>query len=409
MHPSQGIFPLKGIVQHYSWGGFSYIPQLLQQTNTNQQPCAEYWLGAHPNHPSQVSVNGEVYALNTFIEQHKDSVLGQAPFQDFGRLPYLLKVLDVRQMLSIQVHPDIPSAQEGFARENAAGISANAPNRNYKDDNHKPELMVALSDFWLLHGFKPESQLREVLESVPEFGFLLKAFEQGGYEGLYRKAMTLPQAEVNAILQPVIDRVLPLYHNGELLKKQEDFWTARAAETYCKNGTIDRGIFSIYLFNLVHLRKGEGIFQPARLPHAYLDGQNVELMANSDNVLRAGLTDKHIDVAELLKHVRYEETIPMVLGAHASEEEQIQFEVPAPEFELYQYQLEGNPVAASATSAEILLVLHGRASVQAGNTNLDLPQGSAAFVSAGTNYTLQGASATELFRAAVPQKQVSAL
>lgn len=408
MHPSQGIFPLKGIVQHYSWGGFSYIPQLLQQSNTAQQPCAEYWLGAHPNHPSQISVDGEAYALDKFIEKWQAAVLGQAPYQDFGRLPYLLKVLDVRQMLSIQVHPDIPSAQEGFARENAAGIPANAPNRNYKDDNHKPELMVALSDFWLLHGFKPEGQLREVLESVPEFAFLIAAFEQGGYEGLYRKAMTLPQDEVNTLLQPVIDRVLPLYHNGELLQKQEDFWTARAAETYCKNGNIDRGIFSIYLFNLVHLRKGEGIFQQARLPHAYLEGQNVELMANSDNVLRAGLTDKHIDVAELLQHVRYEATIPMVLGAHASEEEEIQFAVPAPEFELYQYQLESNPVAATATSAEILLVLHGRATVKAGATELDLPQGSAAFVSAGTNYTLQGAAATELFRAAVPQKQVSA-
>ncbi|OLY94883.1 mannose-6-phosphate isomerase, type 1 [Cnuella takakiae] len=408
MHPLQGIFPLKGIVQHYSWGGFSYIPQLLQQPNADQQPCAEYWLGAHPNHPAQVSVNGNQYALNKFIEQYQGTVLGQQAFADFGRLPYLLKVLDVRQMLSIQVHPDIPSAQEGFARENAAGIPANAAHRNYKDDNHKPELMVALSDFWLLHGFKSPALLREVLESVPEFEFLVAEFDQNGYEGLYRKVMTLPQEEVNAILQPVVDRVLPLYHNGELLKKQEDFWTARAAETYCKDGNIDRGIFSIYLFNLVHLRKGEGIFQQARLPHAYLEGQNVELMANSDNVLRAGLTDKHIDVAELLKHVRYEETIPMVLGAHASEEEEIQFSVPAPEFELYQYQLEGNPVAATATSAEILLVLHGRATVKAGDTELDIPQGSAALVSAGTHYTLQGASATELFRAAVPQKQVSA-
>lgn len=402
MEQGQGIYRLQGIVQHYSWGGYQYIPNLLHQNSNSGQPCAEYWLGAHPNHPAQITTNGQAQPLDRFLASEGAGVLGTAAHQRFGRLPYLLKVLDVRQMLSIQVHPDLAGAQEGFARENEAGIPLNAPHRNYKDDNHKPELMVALSDFWLLHGFKPAALLREVLQSVPELDFLVSEFDHTGYKGLYHRVMTMPQPEVDAVLQPIISRLLPLYHNGELLKSQEDFWVARAAETYCRNGEVDRGIFSIYLFNLLNLRSGEGIFQDARLPHAYLEGQNVELMANSDNVLRAGLTDKHIDVPELLRHVRYEATVPMILGAHASEEEATQFRVPAPEFELYQYQLNSQTFAACAVNAEILLVLEGCALVNSGHTQLQLAQGQAAFVTAGTCYTLAGLAHAVLFRAAVP-------
>jgi mannose-6-phosphate isomerase len=221
--------------------------------------------------------------------------------------------------------------------------------------------------------------------------------------------MTMPQTEVNAILQPILDRIVPLYRNGELMIKSEDFWAARAAETYCKDGNIDRGIFSIFLFNLVNLRKGEGIFQPAGLPHAYLEGQNVELMANSDNVLRAGLTDKYIDVPELLKHVQYQETIPQVLGAHEATKESEHFLVPAPEFELYQYKLENKQIALNATGPEILLVLEGGATIEeTGGQALNIGAGEAIFVTANTDYIIKAASGAELFRAAVPQKQRAA-
>jgi mannose-6-phosphate isomerase len=409
MKSGGGIFPLKGVVQHYSWGGFEYIPQLLQQSNADKKPCAEYWLGAHPNHPSILQTSEGETPLHQFIENRKEAVLGQNAYARFGRLPYLLKILDVRQMLSIQVHPDIASAKEGFAKENSMGIATNASNRNYKDDNHKPELMVALSDFWLLHGFKSPEKLIETLEAVPELHFLTEAFTDTGFEGMYRRVMTMPQTEVNAILQPILDRIVPLYRNGELMIKSEDFWAARAAETYCKDGNIDRGIFSIFLFNLVNLRKGEGIFQPAGLPHAYLEGQNVELMANSDNVLRAGLTDKYIDVPELLKHVQYQETIPQVLGAHEATKESEHFLVPAPEFELYQYKLENKQIALNATGPEILLVLEGGATIEeTGGQALNIGAGEAIFVTANTDYIIKAASGAELFRAAVPQKQRAA-
>lgn len=404
MSTLQSIYKLKGKVQNYSWGGTQYIPQLLGTENTDQKPFAEYWLGAHPNHSSTVQIDGQEIALNQLIQQNKLKTLGQEVLERFGALPYLLKVLDVKQMLSIQVHPSKPSAEVGYAAEDAIGIPVTAPNRNYKDENHKPELMVALSDFWLLHGFKPAEKLKEVLSAVPDLDFLLQEFEQGGYQGLYEKVMLMEQDEVNQILELEVNRVLPLYKNGELLKSQEEFWVARAAETFCKDGQYDRGIFSIYLFNLVQLKVGEGIYQPAQMPHAYLEGQNVEIMANSDNVLRAGLTDKHIDVQELMKHVRFEETIPTILGAHAHEEEEIQFTTPAPEFELYQYLLQNSRQDLQAYSAEILLVMDGKASLKGEGLQLDLSKGEAAFVCAGTSYNLVADGSAEVFRAAVPQR-----
>jgi mannose-6-phosphate isomerase len=275
-------------VQHYAWGGFNFIPELLSVANKEDKPFAEYWLGAHPNQPSEIIVEGSSLPLDKFIDHNKVATLGTSVAKEFNSLPFLLKVLDVRQMLSIQVHPCKKEAETGYVQENKAGISLTAANRNYKDDNHKPELMVALSDFWLLHGFKPEVQLKEALSAIPDFDFMISEFESGGYLGLYKKVMMMEQEEVNGVLDPVISRILPLYENGELSKSHEGFWAARAANTFCSDGNYDRGIFSIYLFNLLHLKKGEGVFQQAGLPHAYLEGQNVEIMANSDNVLRAG-------------------------------------------------------------------------------------------------------------------------
>lgn len=398
----QRIYPLKGKVQHYSWGGYKFIPQLLDKQNDDRQPFAEYWLGAHPNHPAELQQEGAAIPLHQFIQQNRLAALGEEVAHKFGGLPYLLKILDVRQMLSIQVHPSKASAEVGFAHENAYGIPLNASNRNYKDENHKPELMVALSDFWLLHGFKPADALREVLGAVPDFDFLLEEFEKTGYQGLYEKVMNMDQQQVNEVLGLEVSRVLPLYENGELLQSQEEFWVARAAETFCKNGQFDRGIFSIYLFNLVHLKKGEGIYQPAQMPHAYLEGQNVEIMANSDNVLRAGLTDKHIDVPELMKHVRFEETVPVILGSHARQQEEIQFSVPTPEFELYQYFLENESRQLQSYSAEIILVLNGSIQLIEDEQILELKKGEAAFVLAGTEYTLQETEPAEVYRAAVP-------
>jgi mannose-6-phosphate isomerase len=390
------------VVQHYNWGGYSVIPELVGIENKEQKPFAEYWLGAHPSHPSTIKGNSSA-TIPELIRNDPQHILGSTFSKKFSTLPFLLKLLDVRQMLSIQVHPDKASAERGFDAENKLKIPVNAPNRNYKDNNHKPEMMAALSDFWLLHGFKKETDLEMQLDAVPELSFLKNIFEKKGYKGLYEEVMLMEQETVNLILRPLMERILPLYENGQLQKDEEDFWAAKAALDFCKEGNYDRGIFSIYFFNLVHLEKGEGIFQGAGLPHAYLEGQNIELMSNSDNVLRAGLTDKHIDVQELMKHVKFEATIPKIISPSAGHHKI--FESPAEEFELQQYELAANNEETIRTEApEILLLIEGNLKLEAGEEQLILSKGDAVLVAAGTLIALKPVSRINLFRATVPLK-----
>lgn len=388
---SQKIFKLKGIVQHYSWGGYDFIPQLLGIENKEQKPYAEYWLGAHPNHPA---VTEDGISLAELISKD-GSFLGETVARKFSSLPYLFKILDVRQMLSIQVHPSKKSAVKGFEDEEQKGIPVNAPHRNYKDKNHKPELMVALGDFRLLHGFKKEEELIKTLESNPELAFLKEGFRDGNYQRLYEEIMLMEQEGVNEILKPLLQRIIPLYESNRLQKDDEHFWAARAALDFCKDDNYDRGIFSVYFFNLVHLKKGEGIFQPFGLPHAYLEGQNVEVMANSDNVLRAGLTDKHIDVAELMKHVNFEATDPNILNPPSGHSV---YSSPAEEFELQKYALAKNDsIDLKTKTGEIFFVLNGEVKIH----ETDAKKGEAVFVSAGTEFAMKTSTAAEVFKVTV--------
>jgi mannose-6-phosphate isomerase len=391
------LFKIKGVVQHYSWGGYEFIPALLGIDNAGQQPFAEYWLGAHPNHPS--TIEGTEVSLSELIREQPGKVLGTSVSKHFSSLPFLFKILDVRQMLSIQVHPSKESAIKEFALENEKGIPVNAPHRNYKDENHKPELMVALGDFWLLHGFKNEIRLKEILQAKPEFHFLLSIFGENNYKTLYEAVMTMEQEKVDAILSPLLQPVLPMYESGQLQKSSEDFWAARAVSTFCKDGHYDRGIFSIYFFNLIHLKKGQGIFQPQGMPHAYLEGQNVEVMANSDNVLRAGLTDKHIDVKELLKHVDFKATIPAVLPAE--NDFAVTYNSPAQEFELHAYQFKGQKEIISSQSPEIWFLLSGTARVTAKDETIEMKRGEAVFLGSGEEVTIESGNG-EVFRCIVP-------
>ena len=411
MNETTKIFYLQGIPQYYAWGGQSLIPALAPSTKDGDKPVAEYWMGAHQSAPSLVLDNGNT-PLDQFIASDAVKFLGKQVAGKFGRLPYLLKLLDVKDMLSIQVHPSKKEAEIEFAKENAAGISLNAPNRNYKDDNHKPELMVALSDFWLLHGFKSEKKILQTLQSVPELNFLIPIFEQSGYEGLYKEVMSMSQQKVNKILEPLLNRIMPLYSSGKLNKLQEDFWAARAAETFEKEqGTgnkeqyqIDRGIFSIYFFNLLHLKKGEAIFQDAGVPHAYLEGHNVEIMANSDNVLRGGLTPKHIDVNELLKHIKFEAANVNILTGKKIHEKELLFETPAPDFQLSVFHLGKNEkVSINAATTEILLLTEGSVKLTDGVNELVLEKGHpSAIIFPGGKVQCTALQNAVLFRASVP-------
>lgn len=395
------IFKLTGKVQDYAWGGKSFIPQLLG-LQPAEKTAAEYWLGAHQSAPSEVIKEDGKVSLKQLIEESADETIGNKVNEEFGRLPYLLKVLDVKDMLSIQVHPSKLEAEKGFARENEQGIPLNDPKRNYKDDNHKPELMLALDEFWLLHGFKAKDQLTEVLQSVPELQHLVAIFENAGYEGLYNTVMQWPQDKVNNILHPLLDRIIPLYKEDRLNKSQEDFWAARAAITFNQGNDIDRGIFSIYFLNLVQLKKGEAIFQDAGILHAYLEGQNIEIMANSDNVLRGGLTPKNIDIEELMKYVTFKPVDPWIIQGTIENGERV-YKTPAHDFELSAFELgQGDSASFTTDTADIVLVTQGKVQVECGEQQLELGKGESAVVFGARPARLQSQLPAMLFRASVP-------
>jgi len=387
----KGVYRLKGTVKHYDWGGYTFIPALLEVDNTDKRPYAEYWLGTH--------------TLGDALVQLPE---GEKKLSELSSdIPYLLKVLDVKDMLSIQVHPSKSAAMEEFARENAEGIAIDSPQRNYKDDNHKPEMLVALSDFYLLHGFKGEKDLLHILDAVPELNGLITVFKEQSYAGLYKTVMTMPQTEVNATLQPLLNRIVPLYTDNKLNKNSEDFWAARAAITFSKDNEIDRGIFSIYLFNVLQLKKGEALFQGAGLPHAYLEGQNVELMANSDNVLRGGLTPKHVDVQELLKHVKCEPTIPDILEGKKVDEYTTSYQVQVSDFQLSVVKLAaGETISFTPATTEVLLLTDGKAEADDDNVAVKLEKGNPAAVAfAGQEIFLAAAANSTIFRAAEGNSQ----
>jgi mannose-6-phosphate isomerase len=399
------VFPLAGRIQHYAWGGSGYLPELLDVNNPEGKPFAEFWMGAHDNGSAALVVNGvEKVQLSEYINSFPGDTLGKRVNEQFGRLPYLLKILDVKEMLSIQVHPTKQESEKEFARENEEGISLSAPTRNYKDDNHKPELMLALGEFWLLHGFKEEKLLDSILRQVPELNFLVPVFDGGNYRALYAAVMEMPQQEVNSRLEPLLLRILPFYDNSKLKKDSEDFWAARAAKTYNQPGIIDRGIFSIYFFNLLHLHEGEAIFQDAGVPHAYLEGQNVEIMANSDNVLRGGLTPKHVDVGELMKHTNFEATIPQIIQPVTAEAKFLRFPTPAPDFELSKLELAaGETVELTANTADIYFLLHGRLTIQEGKEKkFTLVAGQPFVAFSGAAWAISAKEPSTLFKAGVP-------
>lgn len=401
-----GIGRLTGTVKHYDWGGKDFIPSILEVNNSEGRPFAEFWLGIHPLADCKViAADGQSQLLRDLIAANTQESLGVSVASNFGTLPYLLKILDVKNMLSIQVHPTKNAAKDRFEWENQQGIAVDAPNRNYKDDNHKPELICALSEFWLLHGFKNETALNQVFNTVEELKPLESVFRSGGYKGLYTYVMMLPQEQVNAMLQPLIDRITPLYKNNKLEKSNEDFWAARASITFPrKDGGIDRGIFSVYFFNLLQLKKGQGLFQDAGVLHAYLEGQNVEIMANSDNVLRGGLTSKHIDVEELLKHVKCEPAQVRIIEGRLTASGERVYETTAPDFELGSFSIEaGEKVEFESVTTEILLIIEGEATVHSGQSSFELVKGEPAVVAfAGQPITLHAKEKSLVFRASVP-------
>lgn len=407
-------------IQYYAWGGTKFIPSLLGIVNDAQRPHAELWIGAHAKGPSRVYLGDGRAGLPELLQEHAEVLLGPETAARFQRrLPFLFKVLDVRQMLSIQVHPSREQAIAGFEAEQARGIPLDAPNRNYRDRNHKPEVHVALTDFWMLHGFRPLPEIARTFQETPELHGLqpVEASHLAGQERypereqamlreLYSSIMELPQAAVNARLDPMLARLMPKFEAGELERQSPDYWAVRAAREFpLPNGDRDRGIFSFYLCNLVHLKAGEGTFQAAGTPHAYLEGVNVELMANSDNVLRGGLTPKHIDVPELLRTLNFTPGKPQILRGQPISQNETTYETPTDDFQLSQIKVSRScPYVRQAPhSLEAYIVMDGEVTVRAGDETMHLRKGGIFLTIANAAYSIETPVTATLYKASVPE------
>lgn len=363
-------------LQNYAWGSQTALTELYGIENPSQQPMAELWMGAHPKSSSQIVVNGQQQSLREVIEANKMALLGDAVATRFNELPFLFKVLCAEQPLSIQVHPSKAAAVEGYARENAAGIPLSAANRNYKDDNHKPELVYALTPFQAINGFRPRQQIVSLLQPVaaahPAIARFIENPDEAHLAELFAGLLSM-EGEVKS-------RALTILRD-ELAVQQGEPWLTigNIAEVY----PDDSGLFSPLLLNVIELQPGEAMFLFAETPHAYLHGVALEIMANSDNVLRAGLTPKYIDIPELLANLKFDEkpagsllTVPVQAGATQN------FPIPVEDFAFSIHTLNAEPLKVEQQSAAIIFCIEGEAVLGSGEQRLTLRPGESAFIAA---------------------------
>lgn len=407
------VLTLRPGFQHYAWGDSRFIPSLLGLVDAEDKPYAEMWMGAHPDLPSRALLDGMEIPLNELIDRAAEQILGPKVTARFGgRLPYLLKVLSAARPLSIQSHPTKARAEAGLAREEAAGIPLSAPHRNYKDDNHKPELIVGLTEFHGLRGFRPLAEIAQIVRDLPEFRAFASDFQptSAGLQTLYAKLMNLPQPEVDAALDPLIARLRDAWRRQPLERSDPGFWVLRADREFSKEGHRDRGLFSIYLLNLVHLRPGEAIYLPAGILHAYLEGSGMEIMANSNNVLRGGLTPKHVDVPELIENVLFEGGKPEILRpVPVAGQQELAYHTEAREFELRQLHVTATHGynRRADHSAEILIVTSAQADssivVTSQQDCLQLTKGQAFLVPFGVDYMIRAEADVTFHQATVPR------
>jgi mannose-6-phosphate isomerase len=400
LHP---LLRLENTVKQYAWGSSRWIPQLLNRANEAGTPWAELWMGVNPAGPSHAEWEGDRKPLEAFIAEAPEFYLGDELRRNFGGLPFLFKLLAAGKPLSIQAHPDVEEARAGWEKETRAGIPVEAPNRNYKDAHGKPELLCALGNFRALCGFRERRDIIRLLEmfggndfdpdvpGVKPSEMLKKALEEitdalEGDDGL--KDMLALLLDMNREIRRDLG-VYALAQAPQLEEAYPDYaeeWRTVAwfAELYPE----DSGVLAPLYLNLIRLKSGEAIFLPPGVLHSYIEGFGVELQADSDNVLRGGLTAKHIDTGELLSILRFTPYQPAILQGteRPGAENWYTFQASCREFSLSVTQSRGAAVLLPVGPA-IVLITQGQARLSAASgETLLLGPGESAFVAPGPVY-----------------------
>lgn len=372
--------------QYYSWGDDSFIQNLCSLTHLKGSPVAEMWLGAHPKSPSLLEIDDQHEALDKYISERSASALGSAVDVYEGKLPFLFKLLAAKEPLSIQLHPDKQAAEAGFAYESKLGISINDAMRTYKDNNHKPELLCALTDFTALCGFRTHQEMISIINSL-------------GLELLWNSFVNYAANPCSITLKCLFTEYLST--NEEQMKEAigkiesylpgDDYAITEAQAMCCnlvKHYQLDRGVLAPLFLNIVNLSPFEAIFIDAGILHAYIHGAGLELMANSDNVIRGGLTSKHVDIKQILANTRFAPQPAILVGTDSSTPNLHSYYSPASEFKLSLLELDANQLIHTYSKPMIMLCLHGSFNC---SDNLHIGTGEAIFIAASeASVTLSG-------------------
>ncbi|MFC5909380.1 mannose-6-phosphate isomerase, class I [Streptacidiphilus monticola] len=399
---------LHNTIRPYAWGSRTAIAELTGR-RPGSEPEAELWMGAHPGDPSRLDRGDGLVGLDAVIAADPEAELGRPTVERFGQtLPFLFKILAAGEPLSIQVHPNLEQARAGFADEESRGVPLDARQRNYKDPNHKPEAICALTPFTGLCGFRSPAAAAELLEllDVDELAPVVGALRTQPANEALRQALVQILGLAAADAARIVPRAAAALREAAVAaEKAGDHERAVELADYAdveKSFPGDVGVLAGLLLNHVRLVPGQALYLGAGVPHAYLHGLGVELMANSDNVLRAGLTPKHIDVPELLKVTLFEPQAPAVLRPEPVPDghgEQL-YPCPIDEFRLSRYQ--GGTDRIPTETPQILLCTAGTVELRdATGAQLTLRPGESAFLPAGAPAPEAVGPDSTLFRATV--------
>lgn len=381
------IFLLNNPIQNYAWGSIDAMHNIFNIKNNEKLPQAEMWMGAHPNGCSQLPNEQK---LSNYIAQNPAAILGSKVFENYAVLPFLMKVLAASKPLSIQVHPSKASAEAGYLRENELGIDKKDPSRNYKDPNHKPELIYAITPFLAMNGFRSIKEivylfyladikiLKDDVNALRDnpTPMQLRTF----FKRILKLAGRAKQEAIAALLDNIKAGIVCSAENQFIFEQILDF---------SKLYPADVGLFAPLLLNIIELKPGEAMFLYAQTPHAYIRGTGIEIMANSDNVLRAGLTPKHMDISELLVNTKFAciDKDDLILKPEIQENRAI-YPIGVDDFSFDIISLESNrdTLELDLTGAEIIFCIDGKATLRDQYGSITINKGQAVFIGADSKY-----------------------